>query len=65
MHDGSLNSLNDVIDHYVQGGQGHNAQDELISGFQLSEQEREDLVAFLRSLTDEEFLNNPSFKPED
>ena len=32
-----------------------------ITGFALSEQEREDVLAFLRALTDEEFLTNPAY----
>ena len=30
-------------------------------GFNATAQELEDLLAFLRSLTDEEFLTNPTF----
>ena len=30
-------------------------------GFRLTEQDRTDLVEFLKTLTDEEFLNNPRF----
>jgi cytochrome c peroxidase len=33
----------------------------LVRGFNLSPQEREDLKAFLGSLTDETFLTNPDF----
>jgi hypothetical protein len=29
----------------------------------MTEQEMEDIVAFLLTLTDEEFLNNPAFRP--
>ena len=32
-----------------------------IQGFELTDQEREDILAFLRALTDEEFLTNPAF----
>ena len=30
-------------------------------GFEMSAQERADMLAFLESLTDEEFLTNPKF----
>ena len=29
----------------------------------MTEQEMQDIVAFLLTLTEEEFLNNPAFKP--
>jgi cytochrome c peroxidase len=31
-----------------------------LNGFDITDQEREDLLAFLRALTDDEFLNNPA-----
>ena len=62
MHDGSVNSLEAVIDHYASGGQGHVNQSPLITGFSLSEQEKMDLLVFLKALTDEEFLNNSTFR---
>ena len=52
MHDGSLTDLNQVIDHYAAGGKGHPNQSALIKGFEISEKEREALLAFLESLTD-------------
>jgi cytochrome c peroxidase len=32
-----------------------------LNGFEITDQEREDVLAFLRALTDEEFLANPAF----
>jgi cytochrome c peroxidase len=61
MHDGRLPTLESVIDHYAKGGSHSPKQDELIRGFQLTSQDRADLVAFLRSLTDESFLHNPRY----
>jgi cytochrome c peroxidase len=73
MHDGSINTLGEVIDHYAVGGRtiekGLNAgignknpfKSQFISGFQITDQERQDLIAFLESLTDESFINNPNF----
>jgi cytochrome c peroxidase len=65
MHDGSFTSLREVIDHYESGGKNHPNKSVLIRKFpqQLSEQEKEDLIAFLHALTDETFLTNPDFKP--
>jgi len=59
MHDGRLPTLESVIDHYAKGGSRSPKQDELIRGFKLTAQDRADLLAFLQSLTDDHFLNNP------
>jgi cytochrome c peroxidase len=73
MHDGSIATLSEVLDHYAAGGRtiasGPNAgvgsdsplRSELIRGFELSEQERIDVLAFLQSLTDDAFLTNPAY----
>ncbi|MEM1246935.1 MAG: MbnH family di-heme enzyme [Acidobacteriota bacterium] len=71
MHDGSMATLDEVLDHYEQGGRriddgpyagdgsGNPHKSDFVSGFVLTEQEREDLLAFLRGLTDTTFLTNP------
>jgi cytochrome c peroxidase len=51
MHDGSVATLADVIDHYAAGGVAHDGQDERIKPLSLSTRDRADLVAFLESLT--------------
>lgn len=73
MHDGSMQSLEEVVESYARGGRlvedGPYAGDgrenpyksELISGFNMTTQERDDLVAFLKALTDEEFLADERF----
>lgn len=73
MHDGSIETLEEVLEHYSRGGRliedGPNAGDgktnpnksELIVGFEMTEQERDDVIAFLESLTDEEFITDPAF----
>ena len=73
MHDGSIATLEGVLDHYAAGGRtiasgphagiGHNNpnKDPLIGGFELSAQDRKDLIAFLQSLTDEAVLQDPRF----
>jgi cytochrome c peroxidase len=70
MHDGSIASLPEVLDHYARGGRriedGDFAGDGsrnpyksvFIRGFELSAQERADLLAFLASLTDESVLHD-------
>lgn len=62
MHDGSLSSLEAVIEHYNQGGANHPHKSHHIKPLNLSEKERHALVAFLKSLTDDHFINNPKFK---
>ncbi|MEM6320251.1 MAG: cytochrome c peroxidase [Bacteroidota bacterium] len=52
MHDGSIKDLKSVINHYNRGGKGHHNQNELIRPLNLTEQEQEDLLAFLEALTD-------------
>lgn len=71
MHDGSIATLEEVIAHYQRGGRNITTgpykgdgskspyKSGLISGFSLSNQERDDLIVFLRSLTDWELVSNP------
>lgn len=56
MHDGSLPTLDAVLTHYQSGGQPHPNRSALLRAFPLTPEERADLLAFLRSLTDETFL---------
>jgi cytochrome c peroxidase len=76
MHDGSLLNLDDVLDHYARAGRrcgradctgaAHAAvrrksrRDTRIRPFTLSKAERADLIAFLGSLTDREFVESHS-----
>lgn len=64
MHDGSVNTLEEVIDHYAAGGRAgrHPNRSPLLRGFALTPAEKADLVAFLKALTDREFLANPRFR---
>ncbi|HEX5754450.1 MAG TPA: cytochrome c peroxidase [Archangium sp.] len=64
MHDGSLATLEDVVEHYSQGGQGHPNTDPTLHPLELTAQEKADLAAFLRALTDEAFLADPRFQPD-
>ncbi len=56
MHNGSLQTLEAVVDFYADGGgriHGQENVDVFVQGFELTDQERLDLVAFLFALTDE------------
>lgn len=73
MHDGSIATLEEVLDHYAAGGRtidsGPNAGDghasplkeKFVAGFILKPEERADVIAFLQSLTDDAFLTDPRF----
>lgn len=51
MHDGSLPNLRSVIDHYISGGVGRPSQSPLILPLVMNNQDVDDLIAFLKSLT--------------
>ena len=73
MHDGSVATLRDAIAHYQAGGRtisegefaGVGSQNPyksgFVKGFEISESEIDDLIAFLNSLTDEDFVTNPDY----
>ena len=73
MHDGSIATLSEVLDHYAAAGRtitdGPNAgvgsqnpyKSELINGFTLTPEEKADVIAFLESLTDTELTTDPRF----
>ena len=51
MHNGMYQSLEEVIDHYNRGGDEKETPDPNMKSLNLSDSEKKDLVAFLRSLT--------------
>ena len=60
MHDGSLATLEEVIDHYASGGKmDHPNKTRILRPFRLTEAEKHDLIEFLKSLTDDELLHDP------
>jgi cytochrome c peroxidase len=73
MHDGSIATLEEIVDHYAAGGRfvtdgpyfgdgrDHPNKSQFVSGFLITDEEKADLVAFLESLTDETFINDPRF----
>ena len=50
MHDGSMNSLEEVVKHYEKGGIKRASLSKEMKPFELSEQQRADLIAFLKTL---------------
>ena len=73
MHDGSIQTLEEVIAFYERGGRNiesgplkgdgkmNQHKSGFVAGFTLTDQEREDLLAFLRALTDQKFITNLAF----
>jgi cytochrome c peroxidase len=62
MHDGRFKKLLDVVNHYTNGIQSSNTLDrQLQQPIVLTHEEKIDLVAFLRTLTDRDFLFDPRF----
>lgn len=53
MHDGKMKTMDDVISHYERGGVGRPSQSPAMLPFSLTDEERQDLLAFLSSLTAE------------
>lgn len=73
MHDGSIPTLEKVLDHYAAGGRfiahgplagdgrKHPNKSLFVRGFSMSASEKANLIAFLRALTDETLLKDPRF----
>ena len=50
MHDGSVATLEEVIEHYDNGGVTRDSRAEMVAPLKLTKQEKADLVAFLQTL---------------
>ncbi|MGL6045968.1 MAG: MbnH family di-heme enzyme, partial [Vogesella sp.] len=73
MHDGSIATLEEVLDFYAAGGRnltsGPHAGDgrlnpyksDLITRINLSAQDKQDIIAFLKTLTDDTLLTSPRY----
>jgi len=73
MHDGSITTLAEAIEHYAAGGRtiaageragvgAHNPnKSEFVKSFKLTQQQKADLIAFLEALTDASVLTDPRF----
>ena len=65
MHDGRFNTLEEVIDHYNEGLKDSPTIDPNLKsqgvGLGLTAQDKADIIAFLHTLTDTVFVNNPAF----
>ena len=64
MHDGSVATLEEVIEFYNQGGHAHpENKDPRIKPLHLTAQEKSDLILFLESLTDWNAVQYERFLP--
>lgn len=63
MHDGSMNTLTQVLQHYSSGGKNHPRKSRLLKGFSLTNTQTEALIKFLEALNDPSFTHNPSLQP--
>lgn len=61
MHDGSILTLEELIEHYNTGGKNHPHKSSLIKPLNLTDTEKKELVLFLKALTDMSFIHNPLF----
>ena len=73
LHDGSVGTLDELLQLYANGGRIIDAGDKagdgtvhpnkspFIAGFVLTDEEAKDVVAFLNALTDTTFLTNPAY----
>lgn len=62
MHDGKFQTLEQVLIHYNSGGKTTDNKDILMRPLGLSEQDRSDIIEFLRSLTDRKFTSAASLQ---
>ena len=65
MHDGRFETLEEVIEHYDFGGHQSNTVDPLMKkigiGLGLTDQDKIDLINFLKTLTDSSFVTNQNY----
>ena len=62
MHNGEVSTLKEVIERYDKGGINHTYKNERIQPLHLTEIEKDELIQFLYTLTDDTFVKNGSWK---
>jgi cytochrome c peroxidase len=64
MHDGRFKQLKDVLNHYgnLHGNQSYYSKELKKLNRALTSNEQKDLISFLKTLSDQQFLFNPLFK---
>lgn len=66
MHDGSISSLEEVLEHYSSGVKVSPSLDPILykegrAGIALTDEEKKKIIAFLKTLTDKEFITDKRF----
>jgi cytochrome c peroxidase len=66
MHDGRFKTLEEVVEHYNSGIRFSSTLDPnmhtIRQGLQLTASEKRDLINFMKTLTDQTYLNNPKYR---
>ena len=68
MHNAQFSTLEEVLDHYDEGMVGSSTLDPLfkedgeVVGIPLNEMDKSRIIAFLKTLTDREFISDPKFR---
>ena len=60
-HDGSVETLEEALTHFLSGGLDHSVKDPRMKVLEITKEEKEAILAFLYTLTDNEFLCDPRF----
>jgi cytochrome c peroxidase len=63
MHDGSIGTLEDVVEHYDRGGIDRPSRSDLVRPLELTVQEKTDLVAYLKTLNSKPTPTTVPFLP--
>jgi len=61
MHDGRFETLDEVIDHYASGGHYSPTKSTFLDSINLNNAQKQALKAFLLTLSDQKFIENPDF----
>ncbi len=65
MHDGRFKTLDEVMEHYASGGHYADNVDPFIpqiKQIKLTTKQKQQILLFLKTLTDKDFMNNPAFQ---
>ena len=62
MHDGRFETIEEVIEHYNSGGHPSINKDVLITPLGLTEEHKAQLLAFIKTLDDPDFVNDPELQ---
>lgn len=63
MHNGSLATLEEVMEHYASGGHPTSLTDPLLRDIDLTEKQKDQIISFLHTLTDTTLINRPDLQP--